>query len=70
MGELYWQVELDYTLRLPKVPKPTFDVNDFLKALKTIFNYCRLTNILQVLFSVEATNILKLVGQIFYVQQI
>ena len=21
MGELYWQVELDYTLRLPKVPK-------------------------------------------------
>ena len=39
MGELYWQVELDYTLRLPKVPKPTFDVNNFLKALTTIFNW-------------------------------
>lgn len=30
MGELYWQVELDYTLRLPKVPKATFDINNFL----------------------------------------
>ena len=31
MGELYWQVELDYTVGLPKVPRTTFKVAIYLQ---------------------------------------